>query len=292
MEWRGFAKAQIQKNTVTEGERTRGRQSHGRQRKPYWETKSTRWHVGGICLGKEERGWNSSRVQPVGLGIQRAHSGDGSTAFPPSTPAALLPRPCSWSQYCVSSSVLNGSPSRKVEPCLLAKHHNWNLPPGFRGASALQTARALTHIWARGSVFWADREVSAASIRQPAPWHLITTWGTAATPEEREEPLQPDLIQRGLCDRNRISSDFCRRKGSDVWTHRLYLLTRCMSMGFPMSDRENNSVGNSDCPPTAQMEWDTNSQLVQNKCYLLLETVLGLGCLSPMSCNHRAINSP
>jgi len=53
-----------------------------------------------------------------------------------------------------------------------------------------------------------------------------------------------------------------------------------------------NSVGNPDCPPTAQMEWDTKSQQVQNKCYLLLESMLRKGGLSLMSCNRKAINYP
>lgn len=91
---------------------------------------------------------------------------------------------------------------------------------------------------------------------------------------------------------NSISSDLCSQKESGVQNHQFYLLTRCISMGFPMKEFKKNSVGNSDCPPTAQMEWDTNSQQVQNKCYLLLRSVLGKGCLSLMlSLQSEAISS-
>lgn len=74
---------------------------------------------------------------------------------------------------------------------------------------------------------------------------------------------------------NSISSDICSQKESGVQNHQFYLLTGHNSMGFPMKERIfKTSVGNSDCPPIAHMEWDANSQQVQNKCYLLL-SVLG-----------------
>lgn len=88
--------------------------------------------------------------------------------------------------------------SLKAEACLFAKYHNKNLPPVLEVYQLFKQSIYLIVFGAQGSLFLADREVCGACICQLALWHLITTRGAAET-SKREEPLQLDLIQHGLC---------------------------------------------------------------------------------------------
>lgn len=153
------------------------------------------WHIGGVPLTDCTElgvwgGWNSRTATPWRW--------DENTA--PTAPHLLLCFLNSAAKTIThkSSSILNGFPSLKVEACLFAKYHNKNLPPVLEVYWLFKQSIYLIVLGARGSLFLTDRKVCGACICQPALWHLITTRGAAET-SEREETLQLDLIQHGLC---------------------------------------------------------------------------------------------